>query len=66
MSTSDLLKHWDDTYKFIKEAKYVVYACVCTCVCAFVHVYVCLRACVYTYVCVYLKCHFDLINVPLT
>ena len=44
---SDLLKHWDDTYKFIKEAKYVV--SICACVCA--RVCVCMRTCVY--MCVY-------------
>ena len=43
VSNSDLLKHWDDTYKFIKEAKYV---CVCVCVrvsvCVCVSVYIAL------------------------
>ena len=57
VSTSDLLKHWDDTYNFIKEAKYVVYTCVCmlafmcSC-CLYVCVPVCVCVCHYVSLCV--------------
>ena len=54
MHNSDLLKHWDDTYKFIKEAKYVVCnICMHTYVYMYVYMYVyvtmygCMCVCVY-------------------
>ena len=51
MSNSDLLKHWDDTYKFIKEAKYV---CMCICVCVSMSMCLSVCTCIHasTYVCV--------------
>lgn len=56
MSSSDLLKHWDDTYQFINEAKYVyvcVYVYVGPCVCTHMHMRV--RACVL--LCVHMCIH---------
>ena len=58
MSNSDLLKYWDDTYKFIKEAKYV-FLCLYMLACMRV-LFVCMRPRVRVCVCVPLCVHVSL------